>query len=191
MKSAVLAMALLSGGAAATHVTDKLAVGLYAGPGDAQPARLLTSGTPVERLEQGGESCLVRLGSGEQGWLECRYLTDEKPARAMLLEAQASAAQLRRELDEARGQIEARQLDLTRMQRRLAAAENLLGEALPADDETTAPEEAPESPAATAAEEAGGLDWMMPGLSGLALGLLLGSGVFFWRCRRRYGGLRI
>ena len=85
---------ILAGGAGATHITDKLAVGLLEARGDEIPKRVLISGTPLEMLERQDNFCRVRLGDGESGWLECRYLTDEKPARVMLVESQARAGQL-------------------------------------------------------------------------------------------------
>jgi hypothetical protein len=91
--------------AVATHITDQLTIALYDSPQQAppshvagQPRRELASDTPVEILEQGAEWCRVRLGDGDGGWLQCSYLTEDKPARALLLEVQASAAQLRQEL---------------------------------------------------------------------------------------------
>ncbi len=95
---ALLAAALLASAAEAAHITDKMAVGFHASESDATPTRLLPSGTPLERLGRHGERCEVRLGTGEIGWLECRYISDEKPARAMLLEAQAQNSELRKQL---------------------------------------------------------------------------------------------
>ena len=192
--AAVLAATLLLGGtAAATHVTDKLAVGLYDAPGAAQPQRLLTSGTPVERLGRQGGDCRVRLGDGSQGWLECRYLTDEKPARAMLLEAQATAAGLRRELARARQRSEAQGSELERLRRRLQAAESLLGEPAP-DPKPSRPTSALAGAAAVDTSPKGGAapvmdTWLVAAMGG-GLGLMAGAGLSFWRCRRRYGGLR-
>jgi len=189
-----LALLLLAGSAAATHVTDKLAVGVYASSDGGQPLRLLTSGTPVERLELSGQYCKVRLGDGEEGWVECRYLTDEKPARAMLLEAQAANAGLRRELDESREQLQALELERAQLARRLAAAENLLAGQLP---EAEPPPPAVGQTQATleieGAEPVALPLWggWLPLLAGLSIGLVVGGALFFWRCRRRYGGLRI
>lgn len=95
-----LGLLLAVPGLLAAHITDKLAVGLYAAINDLQPRRVLASNVPVERLTQKGRWCQVRLGDGDMGWLECQYLTNEKPARVMLLEIQAQVAELRQELAE-------------------------------------------------------------------------------------------
>ncbi len=187
----VFSLAVLSASALAAHVTDKLAVGLYESAQAEQPLQLLTSGTPVERLELSGLRCKVRLGSGEEGWLECRYLTDEKPARAMLLEAQAGSAGLRRELDEVRGQLQAQRLETVQLGRRLQAAERLLGGELP--EQAVEPPEVRGEPEPAVPGGGEPFQWneLLPGLFGLLVGLLLGGALFYWRCRRRYGGLRI
>ena len=175
----------------ATHVTDKLAVGLYPSVGAEQPMRLLTSGTPLERLGSSGEHCKVRLGGGEEGWLECRYLTDEKPARAMLLEAQAGSAQLRRELDDARAQLRAQRQETAQLGLRLQAAERLLGSEVPEQRRGASPQQS--EPEKVVPETDNGARWggLLLSLIGMLGGLLLGGALFFWRCRRRYGGLRI
>ena len=96
----------LAGGAGATHITDKLAVGLHEARDDETPKRVLISGTPLELLERQKEFCRVRLGDGDNGWLECRYLTDEKPARVMLVESQARAGRLWDQVEGLKRQLE-------------------------------------------------------------------------------------
>jgi SH3 domain protein len=95
--SLVLLLPLSPAGSA--HITDRLVVGLYAEPGTAgTPLQLLSSGMPVEVLERAGDFARVRLADGQEGWLEADYITDEKPARAMLLETQARLRQMGLEL---------------------------------------------------------------------------------------------
>jgi SH3 domain protein len=98
--SIALLAALCSLAAQAAHITDKLVVGLYK---DAtlkgEPAQLLTSGTPVEILERAKDVVQVRLADDARGWVEAGYVTDEKPARMMLLEAQAEIRQLKSQLE--------------------------------------------------------------------------------------------
>lgn len=80
--------------AVAAHVTDKLVVGLYDEAGaQGTPLRLLSSGTPLEVLNRQDDWVEVRVADDARGWLEARYVTDEKPARAMLLETQARLRQ--------------------------------------------------------------------------------------------------
>jgi SH3 domain protein len=103
---AAVAGPLLVGTAQGARITDKLLAGLYAEPDTAgQPVRVLPSDTPLERLEQRGEFTRVRLGDGDEGWVENRFITDEKPARVMLLELQAKNSQLQQQLDAAERQL--------------------------------------------------------------------------------------
>lgn len=79
----------------AAHITDKLVVGLYAEPeARGTPLHLLSSGTPVEVLRREGKFAEVRMADDRTGWVEAEYVTDEKPAKAMLLETQARLRQM-------------------------------------------------------------------------------------------------
>jgi len=89
----------------AAHITDKLLAGFYSQPNlDGAPARVLTSGTPLEVLEKGEAFSKVRLGDSSEGWVENQFITEEKPARVMLLELQVKNNQLQRELRKAKRQ---------------------------------------------------------------------------------------
>ena len=79
----------------AAHITDQLVVGLYAEPKtEGKPLHLLSSGTPVEVLRREGGFAEVRLVDDRKGWVEAGYVTEEKPAKAMLLETQARLRQM-------------------------------------------------------------------------------------------------
>lgn len=94
-----LGVLLVSVAGQAAHITDRLLAGLYAEPSTEQkPLKLLPSGTPVEVLERKPGFQRVRLGDGAEGWVEVDYVTEEKPAKAMLLEAQARIAELEAQL---------------------------------------------------------------------------------------------
>lgn len=93
-----LALSLLAAGHAA-HITDKLVVGLYPEPkAEGTPLQLLSSGTPLEVLREQGGFAEVRLADDQTGWVEAGYVTEEKPAKAMLLETQARLRQMGMEL---------------------------------------------------------------------------------------------
>ncbi len=181
----------------AAHITDRLAVGLYAGAKDDEPERILTSGTPLEVLERGQRLCRVRMGNGFEGWLECQYLSDEKPARAMLVEAQARNGLLYKELEELKVQLEVSGQDVNALQRRLRAAERLLAkQTMGIPDAPPAIEPVPPQQA-DLAKQASGLSingWvpdLISSLAGLVAGLIVGGLAFYMRCRLRYGGLGI
>ncbi len=94
----------------AAHVTDKLLVGLYAKPdASTQPTKVLPSGTPLEVLKQKGSFSQVRLGDGKEGWVKSVYISNEKPARAMLLELQAKSSTLQNKLRQAEKDLKAAQ----------------------------------------------------------------------------------
>ncbi|MCB1800920.1 MAG: hypothetical protein KDI82_04440 [Gammaproteobacteria bacterium] len=91
----VVVMVTASGLGNAAHVTDKLVVGVYPQPAEeGSPLRLVSSGTPLDVLSTKGDYAEVRLADDTRGWVEARYITDEKPAKAMLLETQARLRQM-------------------------------------------------------------------------------------------------
>jgi SH3 domain protein len=90
---------VIAGPVAGAHITDKLVVGLYGDPSaEGTPIRLLSSGTPLDVLERSGDFARVRLADQTQGWVEATYVTEEKPAKAVLLETQARLRQMGLEL---------------------------------------------------------------------------------------------
>jgi len=80
----------------AEHITDKLVVGMYEKAEiTGSPIQLLSSGTPLEVLKRSEGLSQVRLADDSKGWIESSYITQEKPASMMLLEAQAELRQLK------------------------------------------------------------------------------------------------
>ena len=78
--------------AISTHVTDKLLAGMYSSPKTKGiPLKRLPSGTQVEVLERGKVFHKVRVEDGTEGWVNSAYLTEETPAKALLVEARARA----------------------------------------------------------------------------------------------------
>ncbi|NNJ91422.1 MAG: TIGR04211 family SH3 domain-containing protein [Gammaproteobacteria bacterium] len=84
----------------AAYITDKLVAGLYkeAKVTD-KPVKALTSGTPLEVVSRKNGFIKVRTSDGVIGWVESTYLTDEKPARSILLDTQAKLSILQKKLD--------------------------------------------------------------------------------------------
>jgi len=94
--------------AGTVHITDRLLAGLYPEPdATSEPLRLLSSGTPVEKVQQQGGYVRVRLPDHTTGWVESIYLTEDTPAQILLLEAQAKMQRLRRGINELRARLEA------------------------------------------------------------------------------------
>ncbi len=97
--AAVLLALLLAGATHGAHITDKLVVGVYSEPNaEGTPLRLIASGTPLEVLKTDQGFSEVRLADETRGWVESTYITEEKPAKAMLLETQAKLRQMGMEL---------------------------------------------------------------------------------------------
>jgi len=94
------ALLLMTEGSLGAYITDKLLAGYYASPDlTTEPIRALPNSTPMEVLETKGKLSRVRLGDSSEGWVETRYITQEKPVKTMLLELQAKYASLKRRID--------------------------------------------------------------------------------------------
>lgn len=213
-----LALMLLCVPLHAAHITDRLVVGLYADQKlDGEPGQLLTTGTPVEVLKRSKGKIQVRLADDTRGWLEARYVSEEKPAAMKLLEVQAELRTLRTKL-EAGDSGEERSperplpaaerihagLVLNEARARIAELEQQLGDspqlkaALEERDELKQRLE-------QVREIVGGpglpgvsdeslwdryLPWVVAGLMAV-VGFAAGVGFIDHRIRRRYGGLRL
>ncbi len=100
----VFLLLLLLGGtsAHAAYITDKLVAGLYEKAEITEkPLKALNTGTPLEVISREKDFIKVRTPDGTEGWVEAAYLTDEKPARSMLLDLQAKNALLQKKLESA------------------------------------------------------------------------------------------
>lgn len=96
-----LVLMLLSASLPAAYITDKLVAGLYEKPEVSdKPLKALTSGTPLEVISRKNGFVEVRTANGTVGWVEAQYLTDEKPSRTVLLDAQARLSQLQKRFDQ-------------------------------------------------------------------------------------------
>lgn len=86
--------------ALSAHITDKLLAGMYETPNSQQsPIKLLSSGTPIELIGEKDGFINVRLVDGKTGWIEKRFLSENKPAKVRLLALQSKYRQLQAKLD--------------------------------------------------------------------------------------------
>jgi SH3 domain protein len=93
-------LVLCSSAWSAVHITDKLLAGIYSQPNvNSEPLKLLPSGTPVELKAEKDGFVNVVLVDGQEGWVEKRLLSDEKPANVRLLELQSKYRQQQAKLD--------------------------------------------------------------------------------------------
>ena len=120
----------------AAYITDKLVAGLYekAEVSD-KPIKALNSGTPLEVVSRKDDFVKVRTSDGAIGWVEASYLTDEKPARSMLLDIQSKVSILQKQLEQAKGKqasdvgtSQASGTDIVQWQEKLAKAEGKIAQ---------------------------------------------------------------
>ena len=82
----------LSGTAAwakTVYVDDKLTITFRSGPGmERKILKNLTTGDPMELLQEGEEWSQVRLPDGQEGWVLNQYISAAKPSRMQLEELQ-------------------------------------------------------------------------------------------------------
>jgi SH3 domain protein len=218
IRSSLILLCLTAGPVTGAHITDKLVAGFYAEPStEGTPLRLLSSGTPLDVLERDGEFARVRLADQTQGWVEATYVTEEKPAKAVLLETQARLRQMGLELAALREKqgLDPRDPAEADLRRLLAEAESRIAE-LEAQLAGRLPEGAAqqrlgelEHSAQQALEllaEARGYELHRPqsadgffaryrswivGLLALLLGFGGGAALLDYRNRRRHGGFRV
>ncbi len=221
MRRGLLVLLLaLCGLAAAAHVTDRLVIGLYETPAlQGEPQRLLASGTPIEVLARRAGKAQVRLGDGTTGWIEARYVSEEKPAAMQLLEARAEIRRLRQRLARVTpGEAQAADaplpsaagvragIELAKARERIAELEQALAElpslrAAAAERDRLARrlQQVRDLLGANAAERLGAspaprsgdvYPWVL-GVGLMLVGFVAGAVLVKLRLRRRYGGLRL
>ncbi len=107
MRKTLLTILLLSTTAMqAAHITDKLLVGVYETPDNStKPIKVIPSGTPLDIKKREGGYSWVLLGDGSEGWIKSTYITDEKPAKAQLLELQAKSSELKKQLQQTKEKL--------------------------------------------------------------------------------------
>lgn len=85
------------------YVTDRLMLGLHQAEDTSdRPFRSLESGTEFEILSRDRLYAHVRLADGTEGYVKAAYVVYEPPAKLIVNQAQAEAARLTTELDEAK-----------------------------------------------------------------------------------------
>ncbi len=112
--SAVILLCLISSDlfAAEWHVKPSSEVPLRRGQGtDYKIDAVISDGTRVTLLEVDGDWAQIQLGSGKQGWILKRYLSDEKPLKDQVSELKQNKADLEVELI----QIDSHLEDLTQV----------------------------------------------------------------------------
>ncbi|MEZ5500948.1 MAG: SH3 domain-containing protein [Steroidobacteraceae bacterium] len=180
------------------YVVEQLVINLTTEPGAGERLASARSADAVEVLEEQDGFARVQLRSGVEGWMKSSYLSREEPLRARLDQRQQELDKVKRELADAKRQLERRSgsSDKTTPAAPAPAAPTVAKDASPTDQaeaETGAPPLMGRGDVAAKTASRGA----SIGVSLLAALLAFGAGTGFgwWlldrRIRRKYGGLRI
>jgi len=99
--SAIILLCLISSDLFATewHVKPTSEVPLRRGQGtDYKIDAVISDGTPVSLLRVDGDWAQIQLGSGREGWILKRYLSDERPLKDQVSDLEQTKADLEVEL---------------------------------------------------------------------------------------------
>ena len=92
--------------AQSVYITDQLKAGLYEEKTlDSPIVKIVPSGTSLELIKQEEELSFVRDPKGVTGWIDNKYLVQERPAHTQLNEVKAKNAQLKKQLAVAKQKI--------------------------------------------------------------------------------------
>ncbi len=191
----------------AAHITDKLLAGMYVKPNNTQqPIELLPSGTPIELIGEARGFVKVQLVDGKTGWVEKRFISEQKPAKVRLLSLQSKYRQLQEKLDRA----EAALAGLKQPAKTVAAEEKekaeakLQAERAKAREETwqlqqqikpsTAVEVSTQKVSKKGAKDSDGLIWLVFLFALLVVALVsvyVGMKIQETRYLKRHGGFRL
>lgn len=174
------------------YVTDILRLGLHDNSETSgEPIRVLASGDALEILQRSRYYAQVRTADGTEGWVKASYLTDQKPAQAMLAELTSERDRLSTDLAAVQSHLDENNIELQKLrsdrdnakQQAASVSAELVG--LQADNKLLAEKVA-------ANKFSVPLRWLI----GVAVLTLLGGflGGWWWtdaRQRARHGGFRI
>lgn len=188
LTAASLALAGMAHGA---YINDRVLAPLYKKAAiNGSPEQVLSSGAPISILRRKDDMIEVRTADGQRGWLESRYVTEEKPARSVVLSLQSENAELREQI--------------ATLKASSAQPPDCQAAADPAPPESNNEAPAPETPTIAAENGADSADTPGTELPGpplwvyalaaallLIVGAILGVGLMDRRQRRRHGGFRL
>ena len=180
---------------------------MYVKPNNTQqPIELLPSGTPIELIGEARGFVKVQLVDGKTGWVEKRFISEQKPAKVRLLSLQSKYRQLQEKLDRA----EAALAGLKQPAKTVAAEEKekaeakLQAERAKAREETwqlqqqikpsTAVEVSTQKVSKKGAKDSDGLIWLVFLFALLVVALVsvyVGMKIQETRYLKRHGGFRL
>lgn len=121
------------------YVRGVTKITMRTGPGtDNKIVAMLLSGTKLEILEYQKDWSQVKTADGKSGWVLTRFLTEEVPRALVVQQLQKENQQLETALGEARakvGDLEARNLELTNIEKKYKALQKASADYLKLDAE--------------------------------------------------------
>jgi len=94
-------LAASTAAAARSWVKGDVLLNVRTGPGpEHRPLGAITTGDPVEILEQANGWTRVRTRDSEEGWIPSGFLQEEPPAVVRLVQVESEATKLRQRVDE-------------------------------------------------------------------------------------------
>ena len=203
MKHLLLVALLLVGSSAQAqtlYVTDRVEVGVYVEPTlEGDRVRLLESGDAVELVRREGDTALVRLDDGSEGWVAGSYLVVEIPSVRQLQALTAENERLRtapRSDPTANAELKTLKDRNAQLQSELTAAQRALDAVQPKAAAPAATRPDDEIPVEVTRPPARGrlyatLAIIAGGAATLGLGFWWGYSTLERRVRRKYGGLKV
>ncbi|GMQ95823.1 MAG: hypothetical protein BMS9Abin14_284 [Gammaproteobacteria bacterium] len=118
-----LSVLAVPAGADTVYVSDRFEIGIHASTNiDSVIIAVIPSGTPLEVLERDGEFVEVSTPDGTRGWVDARYVVNEKPSAALLEERNAELQEAVQSLGTARADVEVLRQRVAELQRDEATA---------------------------------------------------------------------
>jgi len=193
----------------AAHITDKLLAGMYVKPNNTeQPIELLPSGTPIELIGEARGFVKVQLVDGKTGWVEKRFISEQKPAKVRLLSLQSKYRQLQEKLDRAEEELaglkqsaqaviageEDKENPEAKLQAELAKAKDDIQQLQQQIKPSTAVEVSTQKVSKKGAKDSDGLIWLVFLFALLVVALVsvyVGMKIQETRYLKRHGGFRL
>ena len=128
-----LCLCMASVNAETVYVSDRFEIGVHDNTTlDSVILAVIASGTPLTVVARNGEFVQVTTPDGTTGWVDARYIINERPSVAVRDEQDAKLQKAQRALGDARAEIEVLRQRISELQRDAAtAAHNAPGIAKP------------------------------------------------------------
>jgi SH3 domain protein len=118
-----LSVLTVPAGADTVYVSDRFEIGIHESTNiDSVIIAVIPSGTPLEVLDRDGEFVEVSTPDGIRGWVDARYVVDEKPNVALLEERDAELQEAVRSLGAARADVEVLRQRIAELERDASTA---------------------------------------------------------------------